>query len=420
MPRIFLGNFDFEHELALSNESSGGCTPSPGRSAQLPRSDFRADHAWVAIAGADDVILASGRIDRADFAQLAELGLPVAHFAEPPWRFEGGPNFALVPWGWARSMLEIARRHDCASDAPPLDVVRQVNSRVFRFELEQKWNIGLAGTTVVTSVEELEAIIRRHGNAPRGWLLKANFGMSGREALRGRGVIVDDNARNWAQKRLKRVGPIIFEPVVERLAEAGIQFEVPRAGPPELLGVTPLLVDRSGVYRGSRFAADAGKAGSWQPAVEVGRRVAQVVQSLGYFGPLGIDAMQYRDATGQTRLRALQDLNARYTMGRLALGFRRLLAPGWCGTWLHFSERHLAGRGLKEWLADRAGSFPKRARVVVASPQTIGTQVADHQVLLVLAPTPEIGRTCEAILFGSLGITMLMDGLSEFPAELSP
>jgi hypothetical protein len=177
------------------------------------------------------------------------------------------------------------------------------------------------------------------------------------------------------------------------------------------------LVDRSCVYRGSRFAAGAGDVESWQPAVEVASRVAHVLQRRGYFGPLGIDAMQYRDAAGQTRLRALQDLNARYTMGRLALGFRRLLPPGWCGTWLHFAARHLAGRRLTEWLADLRASLPNEARVAVASPQKIGSQMADHQALLVLAPSSEIRRLSESILFSSLGIPMLMNGLTDSLTE---
>ena len=87
-------------------------------------------------------------------------------------------------------------------------------------------------------------------------------------------------------------------------------------------------------------------------------RIAQRVQQLGYFGPLGIDAMQYRDEAGAIRLRPLQDVNARYTMGRLALGFGRVLRPGWCGTWGHFSRRHLAGRDRKAWLAGMRHSLP--------------------------------------------------------------
>ncbi|OYW15327.1 MAG: hypothetical protein B7Z55_15100, partial [Planctomycetales bacterium 12-60-4] len=47
------------------------------------------------------------------------------------------------------------------------------------------------------------------------------------------------------------------------------------------------------------------------------------LQAAGYFGPVGIDAMWYRDANGKLACRPLQDINARWTMGRLALGWRR-------------------------------------------------------------------------------------------------
>jgi len=35
--------------------------------------------------------------------------------------------------------------------------------------------------------------------------------------------------------------------------------------------------------------------------------------------------MQYQDENGQLHIRPLQDINARWTMGRLSRGFRKLL-----------------------------------------------------------------------------------------------
>src|SRR5262249_21230615 len=153
-------------------------------------------------------------------------------------------------------------------------------------------------------------------------------------------------------------GPIVCEPMVERAAEAGIQIEIPERGPPQLIGVTPLLVDQTGVYRGSRFGCPAIELDSWQPAAEMGLLVAETIQRLGYFGPRGIGAMKFRSGTGRLHLGPLQDLNARYTGGGLALGFRRKLNPGWWGTWIHFSRRHLTGRALDDWLIELRKLLP--------------------------------------------------------------
>jgi len=117
------------------------------------------------------------------------------------------------------------------------------------------------------------------------------------------------------------------------VAEAGLQIEIPDVGPPVLVGITPLL-SKSGAYCGSRLGAPEDSE-PWADAIPLALEIAARVQSQGYFGPLGIDVMRYRDAEGQLRLRALQDLNARLTMGRLALGLIRQLTPGECATWLH-------------------------------------------------------------------------------------
>ena len=57
--------------------------------------------------------------------------------------------------------------------------------------------------------------------------------------------------------------------------------------------------------------------------VDVTRRVALELQKLGYFGPLGIDAMIYLASGGRVCVRPLQDVNARWTMGRLAAEWDR-------------------------------------------------------------------------------------------------
>lgn len=406
MSRIFFGNFDFEHELATASGALARRHDPTARAAEKAASDR--DWVWVAIAQADDVVLTAGEIDRADFSQLADLGLPIPQFVASNCETLHIPGALLVPWGWTDGVRALGRARGWECVAPAAEVVRQVNSRAFRYDVEREWNIGLVDAAVASSLDELEAVIQRHGNAPHGWLLKSNFGMSGREARRGRGARLDDNTRNWAQRRLQGSGPIIFEPIVERVAEAGIQIEIPQAGEPALVGVTPLLVDRSGVYRGSRFACPAGEMAAWQPAVETGLRVAKRLQRSGYFGPLGTDAMQYRDDAGNGRLRPLQDLNARFTMGRLALGFCRTVPAGWCGSWLHFGAKQLAGRTIDVWINDIRRILSPDARVVPASPQRIGSRSPLHHAVVVFAPTGEILKQSELVVFDSMGI--IVDG----------
>jgi hypothetical protein len=66
--------------------------------------------------------------------------------------------------------------------------------------------------------------------------------------------------------------------------------------------------------------------------------------------------MRYRDAKGDEHIRPLQDINARWTMGRLALGWARVMPRGvWRhGTVEEFNERKGIVRTSPETVGDRA------------------------------------------------------------------
>lgn len=402
MPRIFFGNFDFEHELAAAKLSR---PPNGTRSAQVKQAvpvqqsaafrqrlreiPPRLAAAWVAIAEPDDLILAPEPVDPTSLDDLALSGIPLPNFVSSRERINQLANGELVPWGWTPSMLALAEHFGLTHSAPPLEIVRQVNSRAFRCELENKFGVALPGSALARSVDEVSRLVAASGDMTNGWILKSNFGMAGRESIRGRGVDLSESILNWACARIASVGVVVFEPLVLPIAEAGIQMHISSNGAPELIGVTPLLTDRSGTYRGSRFGSHAVDVAPWQAAIEVAVRVAARLQQLGYFGPLGIDAMQYRDANGEPRLRPLQDLNARYTMGRLALGFQRILPPNWCATWLHLPRRAVGQTERAAGLIPAECTSTASSRFIATSPASI----------LVLADSPERRAEIEALEF---------------------
>ena len=71
-------------------------------------------------------------------------------------------------------------------------------------------------------------------------------------------------------------------------------------------------------------------------AAEATRPAVRDLTQRGYFGPVGIDAMRYFDADLKiSRTRPLQDINARWTMGRLAAGWFERLGVDRPMTWWH-------------------------------------------------------------------------------------
>jgi len=347
---LFLGNFDFEAALV---------SPSACASRDAIRRNSELSAAWLAIARPGDVIVAEHLPDASFHPTLERLNRQGVRFARSSERFDD--DLVVTPWGWERRVIGWADSCGLPDTAPPLHAIAIANCREFSFASERDLECGLAGQAVCcTTAEVVEAL----SGLPR-WLIKANFGASGRERISGSGPPTEE-MQKWVEKRLVRDGAVFVEPFVESVEEAGFQWEIPRdGGEPELVGVVPLFSDDRGQYRGSGVPPHSDVPGQWQGVIEFSLRAARRAQSLGYFGPLGIDAMRYRDVQGEVRERPLQDINARWTMGRLALGWREIPESG-TGVLRAGSE--------KDWAAaEESGARCRRI-----SPQSLDSEAVRH------------------------------------------
>jgi hypothetical protein len=347
MPRLFVGNFSFEEELARDRQELP---------AAVRRVNAEMATCWMAIVEAGDRIWCPAEVEPDYWSRIRSAGLPAVRAASVPAEIPTG--LELVPWGWTKAVREFALAVQAVIEAPDQKAVRAANSRRFSHRWERDHDVGLEGAECIESLPQLEAALGRYAD-DREWVLKAEFSGAGRERRVGRGSACGETLRSWARRRLSTAQALFLEPWVERVAEAGIQWTIPRQGPPVLEGVVPLLTATSGQYRGSRFRGDDDVAGVWAEAVAAGRDVAIKLQEMGYFGPLGIDAARYRDAAGTVRLRPVQDVNARWTMGRLALGWRRLEAG-------------------QVWRHGPAGDAPGNPAHLKTSPLTVGGRPVQH------------------------------------------
>lgn len=350
MPRLFVTNLHFEQQIAGDRQTLP--VELEQRTADLSAS-------WLAIADPGDAIWCPRPIAESFWRAMAAQGLPLVQGQSDAAAVPGG--LELVPWGWSGAAERFARSVGARCHAPPAFAVATANSRRFAFELEQQWGMGLARAAAVSTISELDDALRTIGPDER-WVLKAEFSAAARQRIVCTGRTPDATSAGWIRKRLAAGAWLIFEPWVERVAEAGVQWTIPRNGPPVLEGVTELLTDATGQYCGSVFGLGAPAWDRWGEVVDVTRRAAVEIQQLGYFGPLGIDAMCYRDAEDCVRLRPLQDINARWTMGRLALGWRRVIDAG---VWRHgtpdeFAERHRANLNIIRTSPETVGDRPAR------------------------------------------------------------
>jgi hypothetical protein len=334
---LLYGNFEFEHQLVHAKPQT---LPASVRAlnADLP-------YALTAIAQPGDFIWAEEPADSAFRQHLAAIGLPEVQFATHASKVPQEVSF--MPWGWSPAVKKLAAKHGWHGECPDLAAVATANSREFSARLEQEWNVGLPEARTIQSADELRTAIDASTRQAPGWVVKANFGMSARERILAHGPAIMPSALQWLQKQLAH-GPVYFEPWVERIEEVAFQFTIPASGDPILEGITPLLTDQLGTYRGSRLSGKSCRFATAEELATVGpivTRAAHRVQQLGYFGPLGIDAMLYETPDGQRRWRPLQDINARWTMGRVALGLKRIVPRSMHATWLRLRTKRNASLG---------------------------------------------------------------------------
>lgn len=349
MPRTFVANLQFEQQLVSDRQTLP---------VQLAQRAAELAACWLAACSEGDCIWCPESIPQAYWEHAVSLGLPRVRSAS---RISDVPEQADVePWGWSPAMRRFATQLRASINAPGHDAVVRANSRRFGFELEHRWNCGLTRARPITTTAELEAALRTVGASER-WVLKAEFGSAARERVICYGADPASTAARWIRKRLAAGNWLCFEPWVERIVEAGLQWTIPPSGPPILAGVTGLLTDADGQYGGSEFGLQAETRARWQPAIDIAQQAVAEIQRLGYFGPVGIDAMRYRDTDGQERLRPLQDINARWTMGRLALGWQQIMPRG---VWRH---------GTPDEFATRQQTIPD---VIRTSPESIGNRPA--------------------------------------------
>lgn len=345
MPHLFVANLNFEQELAGDRQS----LPKP-----VERMAAELAACWLPLAAPGDYVWCPQPFDPRFWRRMAKRWLSevqgVSELSQVPSGLE------LVPWGWSGAVERFGRRAHARCERPPVSAVMRANSRRLAFDLETGYNAGLPRAAAVNSMAELERALREFGPNER-WVLKTEFGAAARNRVRGAGQTANSTAAGWIRRRLAAGEWLFLEPWVRRIAEVGVQWSIPRDGPAVLEGVTGLLTSSGGEYRGSVFGLPPAFLEEWRPAIDVCRRAVERIQQEGYFGPVGIDAMRYRDADGTEHLRPLQDINARWTMGRLSLGWQRLYSSG---TWR---------QGSAEEFARRARSNP---RVIRTSPEIVG------------------------------------------------
>jgi hypothetical protein len=351
--RLIAGNLDFEGELARA------AMPARPRGAD----PFRlAPAASRAIAGLATLLRALARDgDRVwtplavDPARLGDApGLPRVTLESGPLE-AAPPAAALLAWGESPRVAALRARlppapasgafeaaafrsaplHDALWKAPPPSAAAaaRANDRRFALEIALRSGSALPGARTIGSLADLDAHLAAGGasaSVGERWVLKAPYSAAGRWRHLGRGRSpLPRPAARAIENLLERFGELVFEPWLDRDCDFGLSA-VLVGNEIVYTSLHRQLVDGAGRFRGIVLAPDGARlpeigAGDQDLLLATLHAAAQGLASLGFQGPLTIDAWRYRRRDGALALNPLGEINARLSFGHVARAlFQRL------------------------------------------------------------------------------------------------
>jgi hypothetical protein len=215
------------------------------------------------------------------------------------------------------------------------------------------------GTAVTDLPSAMEAIAAIRARGHLRVVVKEALGLAGSNALRLWEPELLPNQRRWLERAFEAGRTLVVEPWLERLADFSVQLESTPRGL-KSIGFATLHNDLRGQYRGNEaaphfavrlpesvtqhFCAARGVAGGLPRFYEwLSERLELRLREAGFVGPVGIDALVYRDVDGHARLKPVVEINPRYTMGRVTLELMQAAAPGSHGAFQLVSRKEAGG-----------------------------------------------------------------------------
>jgi uncharacterized ferritin-like protein (DUF455 family) len=360
----------------------------------------------------DDIVLVAKRPSVEFLSGVKQAGFPLAEFVElKEGRIDPASSLCerklggLRPWAWGPDSLEllqplfakvtgerrnagqrfndgIARLYSKAWSA---DFLRTVLARsrqgheTHSPEAEspglpapaaaESWlctedEVGVAVDTLEGALEAIAAIRRRGHHRV---VAKEAQGLAGHNAIRLWEPQVLAAQQRWLAHALQDGRQVVVEPWLERELDFSIQLEMgPRSL--KLCGYTGLINDRKGQFQANWAAANydrrmpANVAILFREPADISGRLQRLygdifslleaeLQSIGFVGPVGIDAFVYRTPQGSFRLKPVVEINPRYTMGRLTLELMRQTCPGGYGLFRLVSRAQARAEGFADFAA---------------------------------------------------------------------
>lgn len=229
----------------------------------------------------------------------------------------------FTPWGWTPSAVTAGKACGAMVSLPiSFDTVARVNSKLWSHELEVELGWALPGAATASTLDELrKCVASACPLASAKWVIKSPFGFAARDRVLGRGPTIEAPQARWAERRLSKGERLIFQPWLEVIREYGIVMEISPGGAYDIHGISDLQTNGAGTGKGYLLGRPP-MPSRLKELERIARLVGERLFKEGYYGPVGIDALEHADG-----LHPLLEINARYTMGFIAVAVETSLKP---------------------------------------------------------------------------------------------
>lgn len=337
---------------------------------------------------------------------------------------------SFEPWGWTPQMAKWIRKQNLDFAVPPPE-------RPARDLFSKTWSVALlkeylevsdesflcprdvCGVVCASEEEALEAVREALRTHPR-IVVKAAYGASGRHFLRADSWPLTDAQKNLLKSFFKKQPAAIVEPWLDKVFDYSLQITA-HADKPAIHGQARFLTTPAGQYQGAllggfttalspetkRFLNDDGRdpLRMQKHFARLAAFVSKRAGELGYTGPVGIDALVYRDSEGRLRLRPIVEANCRYNMGRIVVDMEKKLNLPGVGMWRIFHLRDVEKMGYSG-----IAGFENRISVIF---QSLNTRKIDkNESYFIKTTDPDTGRFV-SILFWAPNLNQMLVNLGK-------
>jgi uncharacterized ferritin-like protein (DUF455 family) len=251
----------------------------------------------------------------------------------PPEKYAAFDHFK--PWGFSKSAWKKLRELKSPVRNPPNFPeslhAQKLFSKVFWRDELAKNNFGRDHFASDNFVNRVDPALDLFSEV----LIKVDQSTSGRGHLRiPRERLSSPEIQDKLERIRKRSGNYVIEPFYPKIIDFSIQYEIKSDGSvvdfePRFFKVDHLFQYQGAVIgktlAGSAFEGSAKAIDSKMSEIKTAHaKVIDVLKKVNYVGPFGIDALTYQHENGEIEIAPVIEVNARYTMGRVALEIERI------------------------------------------------------------------------------------------------